>query len=316
MSFKRANKHSTKRSPRGIKRRFADPESLWAACSEYFKWVAANPVQRSEPLAQGGEVAVKATPRVASQRQLCRFLDVGKTTWHRYRQNQRFAEVINRVEATVRTQNADAAAVRLCAKKPPGKGSRCGASAVEGQSPPNAEAPPVEASHRRREFKKGNQLWRKRSSHGPAPKFSDPESLWAACLEYFDWAFDTPLEQDKIFNVKGELKHEPLERMRAMTIHGLCIFIDISTSTWNRHRNREGFTEVTDRVESIIRTQKFEGAAADLLNSKIISRDLKLGEREQAALDEQRKAKVQSDADDVTRKLLPEAFAGDEENAA
>jgi hypothetical protein len=315
MSFKMANKHPTKRSPRGLKRRFANPEALWAACSEYFKWVEANPAQRLKPLRVGGEVNVKAIPRVASQRELCRFLEVSKSTWQRYRKNPEFGEIINRIEATIRAQNA-AVADQLGVANPLEKASPSGARAAERESSPNAVVPAVGALRRKYEFEKGNQLWRKRSSHGPAPKFSGPESLWAACEEYFDWAFENPLEQDKIFNLQGKLEHEPLQRMRAMTIHGLCIFLGISTATWHRYRTREEFTEATDRVEAVIRTQKFEGAAAFLLNANIISTDLKLGERELAALEEQRKAKVQADADEVTRKLLPEAFAGDKEGAA
>jgi hypothetical protein len=312
---KMANKHATKRSPRPLKRRFADPEALWAACSQYCQWVDQNPVERLAPLKRGGEVTVKAVPRAMSLRELCRFLDLPKSTWHRYRTNPEFSDVIKRIEATVRTQNA-AAAERLCAANPVEKAGPSNVVAAKSQSSPEAGAPAAGASRGRRLFKKGNQLWRKRSSHGPRPRFGDPETLLAACVEYFDWADGNPLEQDKIFNVRGELKHGSLEKMRAMTVLGLCIFLDISTATWQRYRDREGFTEVTDRVDAIIRTQKFEGAAADLLNARIISSDLRLGERELAALEEQRRAKVQVDDEYVTRKLLPEAFADDKESAA
>jgi hypothetical protein len=37
--------------------------------------------------------------------------------------------------------------------------------------------------------------------------------------------------------------------------------------------------QVTTRVDEIIRTQKFQGAAADLLNPNIIARDLGLSEK-------------------------------------
>ena len=67
--------------------------------------------------------------------------------------------------------------------------------------------------------------------------------------------------------------------MRAMTVAGLCIFLDISQQAWGEYRMREGFGEVTSRVDNIIRTQKFEGASAGLLNANIIARDLGLSEK-------------------------------------
>lgn len=67
--------------------------------------------------------------------------------------------------------------------------------------------------------------------------------------------------------------------MRAMTLEGLCIFLDIARQTWDNYCQRDDFLEVTTRVAEIIRTQKFTGAAADLLNPNIIARDLGLAEK-------------------------------------
>jgi hypothetical protein len=67
--------------------------------------------------------------------------------------------------------------------------------------------------------------------------------------------------------------------MRAMTVSGLCIFLDISPKTWAEYRAREDFTPIASRVDEIIRTQKFQGAAADLLNPSIIARDLGLADK-------------------------------------
>ena len=99
-----------------------------------------------------------------------------------------------------------------------------------------------------------------------------------------------PLFEAKAFAYKGEVTVAQLPKMRAMTIEGLCIFLDIHKSTWIDYRNRERFRDVTDRVDAIIRTQKFEGAAAKLLNGKIITRDLGLVEKKQldATIDAQR----------------------------
>lgn len=125
----------------------------------------------------------------------------------------------------------------------------------------------------------GNQFWKARSSHGRKPIFEDAEKLWEACCEYFEWVEANPLWEDKLVTFQGAATHEPVAKMRAMTLDGLCIFLDINRTTWDEYRKREDFTPVSSRVDQIIRTQKFQGAAADLLNPNIIARDLGLAER-------------------------------------
>lgn len=131
-------------------------------------------------------------------------------------------------------------------------------------------------------FLPGNRFWEARSSAGPKPKFVDGESLWSACVEYFGWVEDNPLFEDKLVTFQGMATHEPVAKMRAMTLDGLCLFLDIGRSTWNDWReSRPDLLEVITRVEAVIRDQKFSGAAADLLNPNIIARDLGLADKQE-----------------------------------
>ena len=126
---------------------------------------------------------------------------------------------------------------------------------------------------------KGNQFWKARSTHGRKPLFDNPEKLWDACCEYFEWVDSNPLWEAKLVSFQGESKTEILPKMRAMTIQGLCVFLDIDYSTWSDYRAKKDFSVVATRAESIIREQKFAGAAAELLNPNIIARDLGLKEK-------------------------------------
>lgn len=128
---------------------------------------------------------------------------------------------------------------------------------------------------------KGNRFWEARSSHGRNPKFESPEALWAACCEYFEWVEANPLYEVRAFAFQGMVTQESLPKLRAMTISGLCIFLDITRQTWGTFRAMEGFSDITTRAEEIIYDQKFSGAAADLLNANIIARDLGLKEQSQ-----------------------------------
>ena len=127
---------------------------------------------------------------------------------------------------------------------------------------------------------KGNKFWKVRSSHGRKPKFKAPDDLWDAACEYYEWVHKHPLQAAELVKFQGEAKLKRVPKMRAMTIMGLCIFLDISQQAWSEYKQRKGFGEVTTRIDNIIRTQKFEGASAELLNPNIIARDLGLSDKQ------------------------------------
>ena len=126
---------------------------------------------------------------------------------------------------------------------------------------------------------KGNAFWKARSSHGRQPIFADASQLWDACVEYFEWVEQHPLYEAKAFAYKGRVELKRVPKMRAMTISGLCIFLDMTLQTWTQYRARQGFADITQRVDEIIRTQKFEGAAAGLLDANLIAREMAMLER-------------------------------------
>jgi len=127
----------------------------------------------------------------------------------------------------------------------------------------------------------GNQFWKARSKHGRDRLFASSELLWEACCEYFQWVEDNPLFEMKPFAYQGEVVQEPVAKMRAMTINGLCLFLNIDLTTWRAWREVDDFSIVVAKAEQIIYEQKFTGAAADLLNANIIARDLGLAEKRQ-----------------------------------
>ena len=126
---------------------------------------------------------------------------------------------------------------------------------------------------------KGNEYWKLRSKDGRDKKYPDPEGLARACDEYFTWCEANPLKEQVVFHSNGTITHTEVDKMRAFTLDGLCTFIDLSVYAWKLYRQREDFIPVTTRAEQIIYVQKFEGAAAGLLNPNIIARDLGLTDK-------------------------------------
>lgn len=123
----------------------------------------------------------------------------------------------------------------------------------------------------------GNKYWMNRLyNRGPSKKYSNPDDLWDACVDYFKWAEDNPLIEERLFSYQGETHTGTITKMRAMTIRELCLHINIDPTTWHSYRSLKDVSRITTRVDDIIYTQKLTGAAADLLNPNIIARELGL----------------------------------------
>ncbi len=122
------------------------------------------------------------------------------------------------------------------------------------------------------------KLWERRSV-GKPPSFKSPEEMWDRAVEYFEWCEINSIEADKVFCFQGEVIHGGEKKMRAMTQHGLCCFLNISVATWHNYKAKDEYLEVTGQIEEIMYEQKFSGAAAGVLSSNIIARDLGLTDK-------------------------------------
>lgn len=113
---------------------------------------------------------------------------------------------------------------------------------------------------------------------GQPPAFSSPDEMRSKAFEYFQWLEDNPLTEHKPFSSQGEVIYGTIHKMRAATQEGLCIFLNISVSTWHNYKAKPEYLEVTSQIEAAMREQKFTGAAGGFLNANIIARDLGLKE--------------------------------------
>jgi len=123
---------------------------------------------------------------------------------------------------------------------------------------------------------KGNNFWEKRSKHGRDKIFATPEIMWDAACEYFNWCIDNPWIAQEIHGKDPQLCE--VAKVRPFTLTGLCIYLGINTKYFFDFKQNcsKDFSEVVTRIEEIIYTQKFEGAATGFFNANIIARDLGL----------------------------------------
>jgi hypothetical protein len=124
---------------------------------------------------------------------------------------------------------------------------------------------------------KGNTFWKLRSKHGPGKIFSTPDILRKEAYKYFEWCDTHPLQEEKVLADGSKVD---VNLMRAYTLRGLELFLKIGNGTWENYRKRPEFKEVIEEIEKIIYVQKLTGAAANLLNGNIISRELGLVDKQ------------------------------------
>lgn len=139
-------------------------------------------------------------------------------------------------------------------------------------------------------FLTGNQFWKQRSKHGRDMLFTTPDLLWQAASEYFE------LTDSRKWTKKDWVGKDAIEVDRECdtpyTISGMCLYFDCSRQWWNEFKDAKhsDFFEVIARIENIMNTQKFEGAAVGAFNANIIARDLGLREQTETTVNDNRKA--------------------------
>lgn len=138
----------------------------------------------------------------------------------------------------------------------------------------------------------GNNFWQIRTKHGRDKIFATPDLLLEAAIEYFQWCDSHPLIE---IDFKGkDADRVEIPKMRAYTLHGLCIYLGVNTGYFRDFRDTikskstqldKDFSSVIAHIEETIYEQKFVGAAAGFLNPNIIARDLGLAEKTESKID-------------------------------
>lgn len=147
------------------------------------------------------------------------------------------------------------------------------------------------------------ELWEvAKKGAGQPPKFKSPGQMLDRAYEYFQWCKDNPIHVQKPFSSQGEIIYGDEYKMRAMTQEGLCVFLNISVSTWHNYKANSEYLEVTKHIESVMKEQKFTGAAGGVLNANIIARDLGLKD----ASEIEHTGKVSHDVKQITREMSAE----------
>jgi hypothetical protein len=134
------------------------------------------------------------------------------------------------------------------------------------------------------------QWWRRRAKHGRDILFQSPELLWEAACEYFQYIKENPWMRNEVKVDKRRGAYIVAVPMsRPFTLHALCLYLGCSVEYFKMFIRstlpamedgevKKNFFIVISAIESVMYTQKFEGAAVGAFNANIISRDLGLAD--------------------------------------
>lgn len=122
---------------------------------------------------------------------------------------------------------------------------------------------------------KGNKLWKIQAEHSKDTLLASPRLLLESAFEYFAWCDKHPLSKSeavKSGSECGRIIEIPLSR--PYSVSGFCGYIGCSVSYLEQVRATADseVNEAIERIEDIVRTQLFEGAAIGTFSTSIVSK--------------------------------------------
>jgi hypothetical protein len=120
----------------------------------------------------------------------------------------------------------------------------------------------------------------KRTLHpiNPAANYT-PDSLWEKAEEYFRWNRAHPLEEEKAYSTG---KSVIVSKMRALTMAGFRAFAGMSQPEFEAYSKSPDYKASMSRIKDVMYAQKFEAAAAGILETPVITRELNRYDQEAA----------------------------------
>lgn len=110
---------------------------------------------------------------------------------------------------------------------------------------------------------------------------STVDELLSGASAYVEWVTDNPLLEDCAGLSKGFVVRYDMKKARAMTYKAFAGFIGTSEKELQKLRGQPEFEVAFDMIDQVFYAQKFEHAAAGLLNAAIIARDLGLADKQE-----------------------------------
>lgn len=148
---------------------------------------------------------------------------------------------------------------------------------------PNHEYDPTT---KRAKFVKGNQLWQLAPRSGRKAIITDAAELWQSAINYFKWCDENPIYKEEPVKHQGVGDTMELSLGRPYSMDGLTIMLGVSGAYFRARKAELGdkleantatsaeidLLDTIHQIESIVRNQRFEGAAVGIFKENLIAR--------------------------------------------
>lgn len=133
----------------------------------------------------------------------------------------------------------------------------------------------------------GNLVPERGARSGRPMLFEDPNKFGKAVADYFVWLERNPLQEEKAFAYQGDVDVTSINKMRAPSINGLCLFIGVSRTKWSIWKNSDERLDLKTMIEwaeMLVEEGQFTGGASGLLNATMMMRKLGLTEKTETSI--------------------------------
>lgn len=144
----------------------------------------------------------------------------------------------------------------------------------------------IERTTNRPKFVKGNSLWQLAKNPGRRLEIATAADLWQLAINYFKWCDENPQARAEVIKHMGEGELIDVPLGRPYSIDAFTIFAGVSGAYFRQRKiilgdKEDAKTATTAEldmldtillIESVVRSQRFEGAAVGIFKENLISR--------------------------------------------
>lgn len=101
-----------------------------------------------------------------------------------------------------------------------------------------------------------------------------PETVFNLAVKYFSWAEDQAIKAIETASFQGVVTENLVHKPRIFTLNGFCLYCGVTASSIQSWRASPGFSEVMAFVDSVIHEQKYQLAAANIINAGFVGKEI------------------------------------------
>lgn len=127
-----------------------------------------------------------------------------------------------------------------------------------------------------------------------------PEEVFNFAVRYFSWAESEAIKAIETAAYQGVVSESLVHKPRVFTLNGLALFMGVNINRFARWRTEAGYSDVMAFVDSVIHEQKYQLAAANIINAGFVGKEI--------GIDKATEVNVQNNVSAGASSVTPDEF--------